>query len=59
MFRTEDVILHTMLIMEEEEMVMKEITQIIRSHIEIVVIRTDMKWTTIEKLKQELLVQEI
>ena len=59
MFRTEDVIRLTMLIMAEGEMVTKEITQIVRSLTEIVVIRTDMKWITIEKLKHELLVQGI
>jgi hypothetical protein len=59
MFRTEDVIRLTTLIMAEEEMVTKEITQIVRSLTEIAAIQTDMKWITIEKLKQELLAQEI
>ncbi len=59
MFRTEDVIRPTTLTMAEEEMVTKEITLIVRSLTEIAAIQTDMKWITIEKLKHELLVQEI
>ena len=59
MFRTEDVIRLTTLTMEEEEMVTKEITQIVLSLTEIAAIQTDMKWITIEKLKQELQEQEI
>ena len=59
MFRTEDVILLTMLSMEEEEMVTKCVTQIDLLLTEIVAIQTDMKWIIIERLKQELPEQEI
>ena len=59
MFHIEDVIQLTTLIMEEEEMVTKHVTQIVLLLTEIVVIQTDMKWIIIEKLKQELQEQEI
>ena len=59
MFRTEDVNRLTTLIMAEEEMVMKEITQIVLSHTEIAAIQTDMKWITTDKLKRVLLEQEV
>ena len=42
MFHTEDVLQFITIIMEEEEMVMKEDIQIVHSHIEIQDIQTDM-----------------
>ena len=59
MFHTEDVIQLTIHITEEEEMVMKYVTQTDHSHTEIVDILTDMKWIAEEKSKRVLLGLEI